>query len=276
MTRALQNTRLGGLWGPPATLRNWTLASAPRRALGRFLWPGLAVCFLLFNSAATRGQETNPPAATLVDSPRPLPPTPAAAETNTLAWGILKAASISSMDALDDKRKLVIGDRLSFRIVEDEDEPRPLIVTDAGDVEFPYVGRVPAEDKTCKDLALAAKAQLEKEYYYQATVIVALDIMARSHGKVYLTGAVRGPGPQEIPRDEEFTVTKAIMRAGGFTEFANQKAVSVKRKADSHGSDSKLYTINAIEVLEKGKNDRDMIVAPGDTIFVPERGIRLR
>ena len=36
----------------------------------------------------------------------------------------------NSMDALDDKYRLAIGDRISFRIEEDEDEPKPLITMD--------------------------------------------------------------------------------------------------------------------------------------------------
>ena len=70
---------------------------------------------------------------------------------------------------LDDKHKLTIGDRLSFRIVEDEEDPKPLFVTDSGDLEVPYIGRVPAENKTCRQLAAEIKTALEKEYYYQAT-----------------------------------------------------------------------------------------------------------
>ena len=126
------------------------------------------------------------------------------------------------MDALDDKHQLAIGDRLSFRIVEDEENPKELVVTDSGELEVPYLGRFPAVGKSCKELAWALKGELEKEYYYQATVIVAVDLMAKSRGKVYLAGAVRLPGPHEIPSDEELTVSKAILRAGGFADFADK------------------------------------------------------
>src|SRR5206468_5568681 len=84
--------------------------------------------------------------------------------------------------ALDEKHKLAIGDRLSFRIEEDQEDPKPLTVTDSGDLELPYLGRFPAENKTCKELAREIKAELEKEYYYQATVIIAVDSMTKSRG----------------------------------------------------------------------------------------------
>ncbi|PYK57102.1 MAG: hypothetical protein DME21_18185 [Verrucomicrobia bacterium] len=104
------------------------------------------------------------------------------------------------MDALDDKHKLAIGDRLSFRIVEDEEDPKPLLVTDSGELEVPYIGRYPAVNMSCKQLARQLKIELEKEYYYQATVIIAVDAMTKSRGKVYLVGPIRVPGPQDIRR----------------------------------------------------------------------------
>ena len=75
------------------------------------------------------------------------------------------------------------------------------MVTDSGDVQLPYIGRYPAVGKTCKELALALKTELEKDYYKQATVIVAVDSKPRSRGKIYLTGAIGAPGPQDISSD---------------------------------------------------------------------------
>ena len=178
------------------------------------------------------------------------------------------------MAALDDKYRLAIGDRLSYRIVEDEEDPKPLSVTDSGDLEFPYIGRFPAVGKTCKDLARELKAELEKEYYYQATVIIAVDSMTRSRGKVYLVGPVRSPGPQDVPSDEVLTLSKAILRAGGFSDFADKKNVKVTRKSNVAGAEDETFTVNVGDILEKGKTDSDLPLQPGDLIFIPERLIR--
>ena len=178
------------------------------------------------------------------------------------------------MDALDDQHKLAIGDRLSFRIVEDEEDPKPLLVTDSGDLEVPYIGRFPAVGRTCKQLARQLKAELEKEYYYQATVIIAVDIMTKSRGKVYLVGPVRMPGPQEIPSDEVLTLSKAILRAGGFGDYADKHKVRVTRKGGGAGGQDQVFTVNVAEILEKGKTESDLPLEPGDLIYVPERLIR--
>lgn len=177
------------------------------------------------------------------------------------------------MEALDDKHKLAIGDRLSFRIIEDQDEPRPLFVTDSGDMEVPYIGRFPAENKTCKQLAAELKTALEREYYYQATVILAVDAMVKTRGKVYLVGPVRIPGPVEMPSDETLTLSKAILRAGGFTDFADRRHVQVTRKGADAGK-KQTFVVDVGQIFDKGKIERDVDLEPGDLIYVPERTIR--
>jgi polysaccharide export outer membrane protein len=178
------------------------------------------------------------------------------------------------MSLLDDKHKLAIGDRLSFRIIEDEEEPKALFVTDSGDLEVPYIGRFPAEGKTCFQLGRELKIEFEKDYYHQATVIVAVDLMAKTRGRVYLVGAVRAAGPQEVPSDEVFTLSKAILRAGGFSDFSDRKNVRVTRKATRPDEQDKTFIIDVNAILEKGKTDRDIVLEPGDFIYVPERAIR--
>jgi len=176
--------------------------------------------------------------------------------------------------ALDDKHKLAIGDRLSFRIEEDQEDPKPLTVTDSGDLELPYIGRFPAENKTCKQLAQEIKAALEKEYYYQATVIIAVEFMTKSRGKIYLVGPVRTPGPQDIPSDEVLTLSKAILRAGGFNDFADKRNVRVTRKGGVKEREKRTFVVDVGEIFEKGKVERDLALEPGDLILVPQRMIR--
>jgi polysaccharide biosynthesis/export protein len=178
-------------------------------------------------------------------------------------------ANTTSMEVLDAKRPLQIGDRLSMRVVEDRKAPIYLIVTDSGEVEVPLIGRVLAKGKTCKQLAYAIKAPLEREYYYKATVIVGLDFETlKSPGRVYVTGQVRNQGPLAIPPDETFTVSRAIIRAGGFADFANKRRVKLVRK---NGDKTDTIIVDLELVIKKGRVDKDPVVEPDDTIIVPER-----
>jgi polysaccharide export outer membrane protein len=214
---------------------------------------------------------------------RTTPATPAvsgtaSALTNSAAGDLATTNSSvvapATMDTLDEKYHLAIGDRLSFRIQEDEEDPKALTVADSGQLEIPYIGRFPAENKTCKQLARELKQALEQEYYYQATVILAVDLMTKSRGKVYLVGPVRVPGAQDIPSDEVLTVSKAIMRAGGFNDFADRHNVKVTRKAGPGEKDNQTFVVDVAQILEKGKTDRDVTLEPGDMVLIPERLIR--
>src|SRR6266576_7126029 len=129
----------------------------------------------------------------------------------------------NSMTVLDDKKRLGSNDSISFRVVEDRDEEsQHLRVNDNGELEVPYIGLVPAKGHSCRELAYTIKGALEKEYYYHATVILAVErVSEKSRGRIYVYGSVKGQGPQEIPADESYTVSKAIIRAGGFGDFAN-------------------------------------------------------
>src|SRR5206468_2902924 len=131
--------------------------------------------------AQRRNQESTTPVPPIEKTPAPdLPPT-----TST----VLRT---NSMAVLDDKKRLGSNDYVSFRVVEDRDnESQHLRVNDNGELEVPYIGLVPASGRTCKELAYSVKASLEREYYYHATVIIAVDhVSEKSRGKVYVTGNV--------------------------------------------------------------------------------------
>ncbi len=173
----------------------------------------------------------------------------------------------NSMGALDEKKKLGSNDYVSFRVVEDRDnDSQRLRVNDNGELEVPYIGPVPAQGKSCKQLAYDIKNALERDYYYHATVILALDrVSEKSRGRIYVYGSVRGQGPQEIPADESYTASKAVIRAGGFGDFANKRKVKVTRKT---GQD---FTVDLKRVIEEGHSDEDVVLQPDDQIYVPQR-----
>jgi polysaccharide export outer membrane protein len=177
----------------------------------------------------------------------------------------------NSMTVLDDKKKLGPNDYVSFRVVEDRDnESQHLRVNDSGELEVPYVGLVQAAGKSCKELAYTVKASLEREYYFHATVIMAVDhISEKSRGRIYVYGSVKAQGPQEIPPDESYTVSKAIIRAGGFGDFANKRKVKLTRKG---GHDS---VVDLKRVIEEGHTEEDVVLQPDDQIYVPQRLINM-
>jgi protein involved in polysaccharide export with SLBB domain len=256
-----------------AHTNNFVPASNPRNCGRRLALSGAFVLFLGLNAFSLRAGDLFFPAPQPAKNAPPGGPafvSPSAAN-NVQATNVTQAAVTNSMDALDDKHTLAIGDILSFRIVEDEEDSKTLIVTDSGDLEVPYLGRFPAENKTCRQLARELKTALEKEYYYQATVIIAVDSMARSRGKVYLVGAVHMPGPQELPSDEVLTLSKAVLRAGGFTDFAEPHHVKITRQGSGGDSDKVTLVVDVGQIFDEGKTEKDVPLKADDLIYIPER-----
>jgi protein involved in polysaccharide export with SLBB domain len=226
----------------------------------------LGVAVLAMPSSAY-GQPKAPSATPVVPSPSPTPSPPVAMPTPPLG------SPASVQDSLDDKYTLNVGDQLLFRVVEDRDPSRILVVLDSGEINIPYIGRVKAAGKTCRQLAQEVRPLLEKDYYYQATVMLALDTQTRARGKVYLFGGVAAQGPLDIPPDEVFTLSKAIIRSGGFAAGADRTAVRIERKTQrADGMQKETLTINLVDVFDKGRTDLDPIIQPNDLIVVPQEG----
>jgi polysaccharide export outer membrane protein len=220
----------------------------------------LIVAAIVWGLPAGRAQDSASPIPSIAKTPSAdLPPT-----TSTVM-------RTNSMEVLDDKKKLGPNDFVSFRVVEDRDnDSQRLRVNDSGELEVPYVGLVPAQGKTCKELAFNIKSALEKEYYYHATVILAVDrVSEKSRGRIYVYGSVKSQGPQEVPPDESYTVSKAVIRAGGFGDFANKRKVKVTRK---NGKD---FTVDLKRVIEEGHTEEDVVLQPDDQIYVPQRLINM-
>lgn len=187
---------------------------------------------------------------------------------------------ISSMQMLDDSTPLRVGDLVSLRIVEDRDKTLSLRIQASGDIQAPHLGLVKAAGQTCKKIAFAMKKELEKQYFQQATVIIALEFrpVAPTAGAggvnnpdmEYFTvfGQVQRQGKYEILAEEELTVSQALLRAGGPTGFAKTSKVHVVRKTPKGNV---TINVNCDDVMKRGKLEKDITIRPNDVIIVDER-----
>ena len=172
----------------------------------------------------------------------------------------------------DQNKPLGVGDQVTYSVDEDRDPPVALVVTDAGELNIPYLGRVRVVGKTCSAVKSLVKAKLEKDLYYKATVNLALDQVNRSggYGYVYLSGQVITPGPQQLYSGQHATVGRIVLRAGGLSDFADSRRVKLIRKGPD-GKGQKPIIVDLKEVLERGRVEKDVKVQDGDLIIVPQR-----
>ena len=233
----------------------------------------LLAAMALLLAASSLWAQPLPAVARPTDAVQPAPAARSAGSSSSTPTGISSTAAVSatvSMEVLDDSRALTVGDAINLRIVEDGDPPVTLQIKDSGNLEVPYVGPVRAAGLTPRRLAYAIKSELQRDYYHNATVIIGLDTARQqSAGLFYITGMVNSPGPQEIPTYEALTVSKAILRAGGFSNFANQRKVKLTRAGPGGETDTQIIDVK--EIIERGRLDLDVEIRPNDFIVVPER-----
>jgi protein involved in polysaccharide export with SLBB domain len=171
---------------------------------------------------------------------------------------------------------------VSLRIVEDSSQKEPLsrTVQASGNINAPFIDLVPAAGKSCKEIAYYMKRELEKEHFRVATVILAVEEYAKGGGGamvgpesnpnfITIYGQVQRQGRYEVTPEDDLTVSQAILRAGGFAQFAKDKKVTVIRKYP--GKDSVKIYVNLKDIMMKGKLEYDVPVYGGDVIIVGEK-----
>ncbi len=222
-----------------------------------------------------------------------------AVETRKKAGDYLAGAEIKASasqkkadyyQALNEKF-ILPGDKLYIRLEEDKDYGDLFTITPTGYIVLPLINEIYAVGWRPSALAQKIKVDLEKKFFRKATVSVfyhekkllpdnetitsyinAIDtetIDAKTTTeKIYIVGEVSRPGAMNIPGDETFTVCKAIIIAGGFTQFAKQKKVKLAR-FDNKGKRG-ITIINTDNIFKKGHLEKDIVLENGDWIIVPQ------
>lgn len=175
----------------------------------------------------------------------------------------------------DPNRKLQPGDTLAFKIEQDKDPVVPLVVSPSGDVTVePLSNAVHVQGMTTASAAAEIKHELDKDYYYNATVRLTLQSVNASAnmGYVYLSGNVARVGAVPIFAEQPKTIGQVILESGGFGRWANDRKVQVTRLKASGAAEN--YILDMKKALKLGDPSADMPAQAGDRIFVPETGFK--
>ncbi|TDU72841.1 protein involved in polysaccharide export with SLBB domain [Prosthecobacter fusiformis] len=233
-------------------------------------------CAFLLIASASVGLAQDP-GFREIDDRRPAAPAPA--PTGDVARS---AAVLNSMDVLDDSQVIESGDLISMRVVEDRGAPQQMRVGATGEVNAPHIGLVKAAGRTCRQLAYEVKRRLEMNYYNSATVVVAIDLKRQDDPNARVRygsseidfftvyGQVLRQGKYELPADEDITISQAILRAGGFAQFANPQRVKLVRKTPQG---NKTILVNLDSIMRQGNLDFDVYIRNNDVLIVDEKKI---
>ena len=156
------------------------------------------------------------------------------------------------------------GDRIRVDISGTPEVIAPIEteVHEDGSINLPYVGRVPAADKSATDL----EKDITKAYVpaFFPHIGISITLTARFF---YVGGQVSGAGnTQRILYTGPTTVLRAIQAAGDFNPYANKRKVQITRSVSK-----KIYYENCVKALEHP--ELDLPVYPNDMVWVGRRGV---
>ncbi len=129
-----------------------------------------------------------------------------------------------------------------------------------GTIVMPLIGTVKAEGQTQLELAETIKQKLIKGGFFKAP-LVNVEVGSYVSKTVNVAGKVANPGV--FPLDKQYTVLEVLLKSGWIRE---QGAGYVYLRRANGGQEIKLDA----EALVRGAPDKNVILAPGDTLFVPD------
>ena len=190
--------------------------------------------------------------------------------------GALLAATLSTGAFAQSSYQIRSGDSLQIEVLEDPALNRSVLVLPDGSISFPLAGTIPAAGRTIDAVKADLAAALAGNFAAPPNVFVGITTLAapraaRAAGpgrtiSVYAMGEVTAPGKADVAPGT--TVLQFLAQAGGFTRFAAQKRVQLRRTAK--GGVEQIYLFNYDGTGTSGIAGSTRLQS-GDVIVVPQR-----
>lgn len=156
-------------------------------------------------------------------------------------------------------------DVLDISVWKSVELSRVVTVRPDGMITLPLLGDIRAAGRVPSELRTAI---LEKLKEYQKSAEVAVIVQEVNSRRIFILGDVINPGI--YPLKSRTTIVQAIAMAGGFNEFASKnKIVLIREKGGKSGTRKKIKIRFGDIVNVKKVKDDNLVLMPGDTIFVP-------
>jgi polysaccharide export outer membrane protein len=155
-------------------------------------------------------------------------------------------------------------DVLGVLFWRDQDMSGDVTVRPDGMITLPLVRDIKAAGLTPTALADRIQAAV-REYVTDASVTVVVRQM--NSRKAFITGEVARPGAYSLG-SSSMTVMQLIALAGGLTEFAQPKDITVMRV---EAGKTTTFAFDYKNVARGKSSEQNIVLKPGDTVVVPER-----
>lgn len=168
----------------------------------------------------------------------------------SLALGLLLHSGLAQAEG-NSTYKLASGDVIRINVFGEPDLSFDEIrLTDAGTFSYPFIGELRVKGKTAAEIEALIIQNLKGDYLIDPRVSVSV----LKYREFFISGEVKTPGG--YPFQPGLTLRSAVALAGGLTERASTKRISIIRDGD------------AARTPQPGSLDSP--VMPGDTITIDQ------
>jgi polysaccharide export outer membrane protein len=134
------------------------------------------------------------------------------------------------------------------------------------------------EDEAPEQIRVNLQAILQSGDFRQDLILKPDDVVfvpekGDLSGKIFVVGEVKSPGYYPLPEGKSFTLSQALLQAGGFTEFSNRKKVKIIRDDGKPDTKDKTLVVDAEKIFRRGDRTQDISLQDNDMIIVEESWI---
>ncbi len=166
------------------------------------------------------------------------------------------------------------GDTLQIEVLEDPSLNRSVLVLPDGTISFPFAGSVRASGQTAGQVSGSITRGISSNFASEPNVFVTVatlrpqaEVASTDTISVFVMGEITSPGEKALARGT--TLIQALATTGGFTPFAAQKRILLRR-TEANGRQT-VSRINYKAIADGAAIGQDIRLRDGDVIIVPER-----
>ena len=196
-----------------------------------------------------------------------------------LAFLALLAAMFTTAAVAQSGYRVQPGDVLAVEVLQDPSLNREVLVLPDGSINFPFAGSLPARGQSVTQIQDLIAQGIAPNFRETPDVFVTVrqlnpvlqqlaDPAVPVTMDIYILGEVVNPGPAAVPPGTTFM--QALSFGGGFTNFAAQRRIQLRR-VNPHTGATSLETIDFRAISDGATLQSDPVLQEGDVILVPQR-----
>ncbi|MBF9036675.1 polysaccharide export protein [Rhodobacterales bacterium HKCCE2091] len=191
----------------------------------------------------------------------------------------LVAIFVASAGLAQDGYRVRPGDVLSIEVLEDPSLNRDVLVLPDGSFSFPFAGTISAGGRSVGQIQSSVAQGISGNFTNMPNVFVSVRTLQTATGStaavaapstidVFFLGEFATPGQAQLAPGTTFL--QALAASGGFTNFAAQQRIQLRRTDPVTGQQS-VSTINYRAIQNGARLSHDIVLGDGDVILAPER-----